>query len=92
MADDDATDDGDDEFASLWDQQRLHRRLDLKVVPQASFPLATLYFTGSDFLNKQMRQKALDRNYKLSEYSLIRTEAGKECHRQFCIIFHGLEP
>lgn len=78
-ADDDATDDGDDEFASLWDQQRLHRRLDLKVVPQASFPLATLYFTGSDFLNKHLRQKALDRNYKLSEYSLIRTEAGKEC-------------
>ena len=39
---------------------------------------ATLYFTGSDELNKLMRNAAIERGYKLSEYALVRMEGGKE--------------
>jgi hypothetical protein len=49
------------------------RRLDLRLVPYDSFYYSTLYFTGSDELNKEMRQVAIEQGLKLSEYGLQRT-------------------
>ena len=61
-------DEADDEFTQIGG---LHRRLDLRVVPKACFAFATLYFTGSDHLNKRMRLKANELGYRLSEYALV---------------------
>ena len=47
-------------------------------MPKACLPCASLYFTGSDHLNKQMRLKAMELGYKLSEYSLCKLVDGKE--------------
>ena len=43
-----------------------------------SYHCATLYFTGSDELNKMMRQVAIDKGVKLSEYAIVRMEGNKE--------------
>jgi len=64
-----AADDDDDEFAA---GERLHRRLDLRLVPHDQYCFGTLYFTGSDTLNKRMRAKAQELGYKLNEYSLMK--------------------
>jgi DNA polymerase/3'-5' exonuclease PolX len=61
--------DDDDEFAA---GERLHRRLDLRLVPHDQYCFGTLYFTGSDTLNKRMRAKAQELGYKLNEYSLMK--------------------
>ena len=61
--------DDDDEFAA---GERLHRRLDLRLVPHDQYCFGTLYFTGSDTLNKRMRAKAQELGYKLNEYSLTK--------------------
>mmetsp|Transcript_36938 Transcript_36938/g.61225 ORF Transcript_36938/g.61225 Transcript_36938/m.61225 type:complete len:648 (-) Transcript_36938:329-2272(-) len=54
-------------------QLRLHRRIDLRLVPIDSFHTSTLYFTGSGEFNKMIRARAIDLGYKLSEYSLVKT-------------------
>ena len=46
------------------------RRLDMLIVKPEEWPFATLYFTGSKKLNVMMRQRAIDMNMSLSEYSL----------------------
>ena len=51
---------------------RRYRRLDLRLVPYDSYHAAMLYFTGSDEHNKLMRNVAIEKGYKLSEYGLYR--------------------
>jgi len=47
-------------------------QIDLRVVPEASFGAALLYFTGSKAHNVALRQRALKRGWKLNEYGLLR--------------------
>ena len=46
------------------------RRLDLLVTPEAEYPYAILYFTGSDLFNVAMRKYALTKGYSLNEHTL----------------------
>jgi DNA polymerase (family 10) len=46
---------------------------DLRVVSDAEFPSALLYFTGSKEHNIAMRQRAIDRGMRLNEYGLFRS-------------------
>jgi DNA polymerase (family X) len=47
-------------------------QVDLRVVPEASFGAALLYFTGSKAHNVALRQLAIKRGLKLNEYGLFR--------------------
>jgi DNA polymerase lambda len=53
------------------------RRLDLLVTPPEEFPLAVLYFTGSDTFNVAMRAHALTRGFTLNEHALTHVATGK---------------
>lgn len=54
-------------------------QIDLRVVPEASFGAAWMYFTGSKEHNVALRQLAVDRGWHLSEYGLFEGgEPGKE--------------
>ncbi len=53
------------------------RRLDLLVTPPEEFPLAVLYFTGSDTFNVAMRAHALTRGFTLNEHALTQVSSGK---------------
>ena len=59
---------------------RLHRRIDLRLVPSESYATSMLYFTGSGEFNKWMRGEALAHQppYKLSEYGLFRQDVGAD--------------
>lgn len=46
------------------------RRLDLLLTPPEEFPYALLYFTGLDKFNIQVRKKAIELGYSLSEHGL----------------------
>jgi DNA polymerase beta len=50
------------------------RRLDLLLTPPEEFPYALLYFTGSDKFNIQVRKKAIEKGYSLSEHGLKTTK------------------
>ena len=47
---------------------------DLRVVADAEFPFALMYFTGSKEHNIVMRQRAIDRGLRLNEYGLFRSK------------------
>ncbi|HZR16078.1 MAG TPA: helix-hairpin-helix domain-containing protein, partial [Verrucomicrobiae bacterium] len=47
---------------------------DLRVVTDAEFPFALLYFTGSKEHNIVMRQRAIERGLRLNEYGLFRSK------------------
>src|SRR3989449_6526786 len=47
---------------------------DLRVVSDAEFPFALMYFTGSKEHNIVMRQRAIDRGLRLNEYGLFRSK------------------
>jgi len=51
---------------------------DLRVVPMAQFPFALHHFTGSKEHNVQMRQRALERGWSMSEWGLFDKEDGTE--------------
>lgn len=51
-------------------------QVDLRVVPEAAFGAAFLYFTGSKAHNIALRQRALDRGLTLNEYSLSEVGTG----------------
>ena len=53
-------------------------QVDLRVVAEASFGAALTYFTGSKAHNVALRQRAIDRSLKLSEYGLVRTAGDEE--------------
>jgi len=65
-----------------------HRRIDIRLIPIDQYYFGTLYFTGSDMFNRQMRQHALDKGYTLNEYSIRPLGAtGKHC-----VVFSVLFP
>ena len=47
---------------------------DLRVVSDAEFPFALLYFTGSKEHNIVMRQRAIERDLRLNEYGLFKSK------------------
>ena len=47
---------------------------DLRVVSDAEFPYALMYFTGNKEHNIVMRQRAIDRGLRLNEYGLFRSK------------------
>ncbi len=49
---------------------------DLRVVPEASYPFALMYFTGSKAHNIALRARAQKRGLKLNEYALEREADG----------------
>ena len=49
---------------------------DLPVVPEGSWGAALLYFTGSQAHNVRLRERAIHRGLKLSEYGLTDAETG----------------
>jgi DNA polymerase (family 10) len=53
-------------------------QVDLRVVEEESFGSALQYFTGSKEHNVRLRTMALEKNWKLSEYSLFDKEANKK--------------
>jgi DNA polymerase (family X) len=56
-------------------------QVDLRVVPAGSFGAAWQYFTGSKAHNVALRQRALDRGLRLSEYGLFRGGDGDDPER-----------
>jgi len=52
-------------------------QVDLRVVPEAAFGAALAYFTGSKAHNVALRQRAIERGCKLSEYGLFE-QGGEE--------------
>lgn len=56
------------------DEKHNARRIDLMMVKPDSWPYATLYFTGSQKLNIQMRNRAIELGYTLNEYGLYDSE------------------
>lgn len=52
-------------------------QVDLRVVDEAAFGAALLYFTGSKGHNIELRQRAIDRGLSLNEYSLSSVETGE---------------
>jgi DNA polymerase (family 10) len=54
-------------------------QVDLRVVPDAVFPFALHYFTGSKEHNILMRQRAIDRGLKLNEYGLANDKKSVAC-------------
>ena len=49
-------------------------QVDLRVVPEASFGAALLYFTGSKEHNIELRKLAIERGWSLNEYGLTQGE------------------
>ena len=49
---------------------------DLRVVPEGSWGAALLYFTGSQAHNVRLREMAIHRGLKLSEYGLFDSDSG----------------
>ena len=47
---------------------------DLRVVSDSEFPYALMYFTGSKEHNIVMRQRAIQRGWRLNEYGLFKSE------------------
>ncbi|XP_014674173.1 PREDICTED: DNA polymerase beta-like [Priapulus caudatus] len=52
------------------DAARLHRRLDIRLIPHDQYFCGILYFTGSDMFNKNMRTEALEKGFTLNEYTI----------------------
>jgi DNA polymerase beta len=48
----------------------IYRRIDVRLIPIDQYFFGTLYFTGSDMFNKQMRTHALEKGFTLNEYSI----------------------
>ena len=61
--------------ACLLDGQRC-RRLDMLLTNSTEFPMALLYFTGSQAFNIRCRTRALEIGYTLNEYSLTPLQGG----------------
>ncbi|MEZ6143592.1 MAG: DNA polymerase/3'-5' exonuclease PolX [Zavarzinella sp.] len=52
------------------DGEKIILNADLRVVPDAAFPFALHYFTGSKEHNVRVRQRAIDQGLSLNEYGL----------------------
>lgn len=69
---------GDTKFMGVCQLQRsdededeyLHRRIDIRLIPKDQYYCGVLYFTGSDIFNKNMRTHALEKGFTLNEYTI----------------------
>uniref|UniRef100_A0A3B1K3W1 DNA polymerase n=1 Tax=Astyanax mexicanus TaxID=7994 RepID=A0A3B1K3W1_ASTMX len=52
------------------DEDRDHRRIDIRLIPKDQYYCGVLYFTGSDIFNKNMRTLALEKGFTLNEYTI----------------------
>jgi DNA polymerase (family 10) len=52
--------------------------VDLRIVPRKSYGAAMVYFTGSKEHNIKLRQRAIERGLRLSEYGLFHEQEGSE--------------
>uniref|UniRef100_A0A674MNN8 DNA polymerase n=1 Tax=Takifugu rubripes TaxID=31033 RepID=A0A674MNN8_TAKRU len=52
------------------EEEYLHRRIDIRLIPKDQYYCGVLYFTGSDIFNKNMRTHALDQGFTLNEYTI----------------------
>lgn len=52
------------------DPDNKYRRIDIRLIPSDQYFCGTLYFTGSDLFNKNMRGIALENGFTLNEYSI----------------------
>ena len=66
------TKDGNTKFMGVCklNDGKIGRRIDIRVVNYSSYFTSLLYFTGSKNFNVYLRNKALENNYSLNEYSL----------------------
>ncbi|XP_038061153.1 DNA polymerase beta-like [Patiria miniata] len=51
-------------------EDHLFRRIDIRIIPKDQYFCGTLYFTGSDMFNKNMRAKAIEAGFTLNEYTI----------------------
>ena len=77
---DNLTSKGDTKFMGVCkiNESLVARRIDIRVVNYESYFTALIYFTGSKNFNVYLRNKALEHNYSLNEYSLTNTIDGTE--------------
>lgn len=59
------------------DESPYARRIDIRVIDYSSYYTSLLYFTGSKNFNLYLRNKALENNYTLNEYSLTELTTNK---------------
>ncbi|XP_022081994.1 DNA polymerase beta-like isoform X2 [Acanthaster planci] len=52
------------------EEDHLFRRIDIRLIPKDQYFCGTLYFTGSDMFNKDMRAKAIEAGFTLNEYTI----------------------
>uniref|UniRef100_A0A3Q3K8N6 DNA polymerase n=1 Tax=Monopterus albus TaxID=43700 RepID=A0A3Q3K8N6_MONAL len=52
------------------EEECLHRRIDIRLIPKDQYFCGVLYFTGSDIFNKNMRAHALEKGFTLNEYTI----------------------
>lgn len=52
------------------EEEFLHRRIDIRLIPKDQYYCGVLYFTGSDIFNKTMRTHALEKGFTLNEYTI----------------------
>ncbi|KAJ8386047.1 hypothetical protein AAFF_G00177360 [Aldrovandia affinis] len=52
------------------EEEYLHRRIDVRLIPKDQYFCGVLYFTGSDIFNKNMRTRALEKGFTLNEYTI----------------------
>jgi DNA polymerase beta len=66
------TKEGNTKFMGVCKLQndKIGRRIDIRVVNYSSYFTSLLYFTGSKNFNVYLRNKALENNYSLNEYAL----------------------
>jgi DNA polymerase beta len=66
------TKDGNTKFMGVCklNDGKIGRRIDIRVVNYSSYFTSLLYFTGSKNFNVYLRNKSLENNYSLNEYSL----------------------
>ena len=70
------TEDGDTKYMGFckYNEKSKARRIDIRVVDYHSYYAAILYFTGSQQLNIQMRNRAIELKMSLNEYGLTSLE------------------
>ena len=65
--------------------------VDLRVVPPSSYGAALLYFTGSKDHNIELRQRAIERGWKLNEYGLYEEDDTQIAGRTETEIYEKLD-
>lgn len=77
---DNLTSEGTTKFMGVCkiNESSISRRIDIRIVNYQSYFAALIYFTGSKNFNVYLRNKALEHNYTLNEYSLTNMIDGTE--------------